>query len=680
MPIPDVSCGQPLSQPSSKLDHTSKECTRKAEFPQHGKTSHNSSITLPSSSLQSNMMSDGSGKSLALVTENSKSSLKAVDSNSGVIGAHSRTNNSGNNIPSALGTRMINGPVVSDSGLSVVRGVLSSEKGGDSSVLGDAVTKEKPIVGSTSGVDGVAGLSVPPGFHHLRQEGQNFANQPQAVKESTGLGMNSNQSMTGNKKISSHAPNQESVHPLSNSQHHALQLERQHIQSQSQHHIPHHKPQKYVDSWPHVISHQYVNPNPQESVKKNLIHQTATAATSAQNSQPQQQQYYYSITPAALFHMASQAAGGQLSAVLMPNTNESNSNRTGSSIPTSSTGTPNSSISAPPPPPPGFTAPVTINYPNQQLDAAMPFNKLVMGSPLYRSPVSQAEGQQVVPSTASQSFITPLGQSVGGMPGVYALQHSSSGSQFPTINPTGAAHSPQGLNDQNVNQQQVTFDSRQFLSQVPQGLHQGMQGVPQNLTPIPPGISQGVAQTLPQQLQGAPAAPPGLSTSVPQGVQGVSQGLHQSLVGGVPQVSMGQALSPGLQPMPIGHHIPQHYPHPSFPQQGYQMAVPGPGAYYPEFVFSDPSIQTPSPGTQGELIQDMSAFQRPDVYDTQMPALPQYLASSLPQHQNLLSPSLTNISLAPQHGPPTAAGPGPAYTPSSVIFIEGERDGSQILQ
>lgn len=121
------------------------------------------------------------------------------------------------------------------------------------------------------------------------------------------------------------------------------------------------------------------------------------------------------------------------------------------------------------------------------------------------------------------------------------------------------------------------------------------------------------------------------------------------------------------------------------------MTMAGPGSYYsPEFVFSDPALQTPSPSGQGpqptmpaEMMPEM-AFQRPEVYDAQMQTLPQYLASNLSQHQNIISqisqphPSL---GLPPHHpaGPPATV-PASVYTPGSVtLYIEGDRDGSQIL-
>lgn len=121
-----------------------------------------------------------------------------------------------------------------------------------------------------------------------------------------------------------------------------------------------------------------------------------------------------------------------------------------------------------------------------------------------------------------------------------------------------------------------------------------------------------------------------------------------------------------------------------------QMTMAGPGSYYsPEYVFSDPAMQTPSPSGQGppptmpaEMMTEM-AFQRPEVYDAQMQTLPQYMASNLSQHQNIISQiSQPHPSLGlPPHHPaaPPATVPASVYTPGSVIYIEGDRDGSQIL-
>ncbi|KAG7175187.1 Terminal uridylyltransferase 7-like [Homarus americanus] len=432
-----------------------------------------------------------------------------------------------------------------------------------------------------------------------------------------------------------------------------------------------------------------------KNANKSKPYQGVTTAPTTQTHQ-HQQQYPYSISPAALFHMASQAAGGQMSAVLLPSVSESGNIRPGIPVSTASSvgsgGTASGSGSGAPPPP-GFTAPIAINYHGQQVDAVS-FNKLIM-SPLYRSPVSQPDGQSAVSNTPSQSFIS-VGQSLSGpVAGVYAVQQGSGGGQFTNLAPTVAGHTPHAFGDPSLSQQQVPFDTRHFIpQQLAQGLHQGIpQGLPQGIAaPVPQGVPQGVAQGI-QGGTGVSLPPPGLTSSVPQGLsqnvpQGVPQGLHQSLPGGVSQVSMGSALSQGIQAVPMGHALQQHhYPQPSYPQQGYQMPVPGPSGFYPEFVFGDPGLQNPSPSGQGpptipaEMMTEMP-FQRPDVYDTQMQALPQYLPSSLPQHQSLISQISQphpSVGLPPHHTPLSATGPTAAYTPSSVIYIDGERDASQLL-
>nr|XP_045624823.1 uncharacterized protein LOC123774531 [Procambarus clarkii] len=464
-----------------------------------------------------------------------------------------------------------------------------------------------------------------------------------------------------------------------------LQQEQQQQQSLQQH--------RHWEYWPaSVLSQpiQLATKSQKQEPQKPKTYQTTTAVSTTQ-TQPHQQQYPYSISPAALFHMASQAAGGQMSAVLLPSVSESNTSRPGMTVSTASTvssgGTQNSSGSGAPPPP-GFSAPIAVNYHSQPVDAVQ-FNKLMIRSPLYRSPVTQPDGQSAVSNTASQTFLS-VGQSLSGpVAGIYAVQPGSGGSQFTSIAPTLTGHSPHAFGDPSLSQQQVPYDTRHFISQqVAPGLHQG---IPQGLgATVPQGVPQGVAQRI-QGGTGVQLPPPGLTTSVPQGMsqnvpQGVPQGVHQTLPGGV---SMGSALSQGIQALPMGHALQQHhYPQPSYPQQGYQMTVAGPSGFYPEFVFGDPGLQNPSSSGQGpptlpaEMMTEM-AFSRPDVYDAQMQPLPQYLPSTLPQHQSLISQITQphpSVGLTPHHTPLSATGPATAYTPSSVIYIDGERDGSQILQ
>lgn len=264
-----------------------------------------------------------------------------------------------------------------------------------------------------------------------------------------------------------------------------------------------------------------------------------TSTTSSQSSQSHQQQYPYSISPAALFHMASQAAGGQISAMLLPSATENNTpSRPGLPASTGAVGNPASGA------PPGFSAPVPINYHGQQIDA-LPMNKLLIGSSVFRSSVSQADGQSATPNTASQPFLSVS----GAMPGIYV-----------------STHTPHNYSDPSLNQRHPVFDTRHFISQqVSQGLHQNVaQGLPQGVSAtVPPGMQAGTSVSL--------TTPPGLPAPLSQGINNsVPQGMHQNIQSGMSQVNLGSAVSQGMQAMPIGHPFPPQH---TYPQQSYQVSL-----------------------------------------------------------------------------------------------------------
>ncbi|KAK3874196.1 hypothetical protein Pcinc_020849 [Petrolisthes cinctipes] len=509
---------------------------------------------------------------------------------------------------------------------------------------------------------------------------------------------------------------------------HQQQIQQQQIQQQmqQQHQQQIQQQQQHVARqwayWPNTALPQppqlSSKPQKEESDKP----KTYQGSSSSQTQQTHQQQYPYSISPAALFHMASQAPSGQVSAVLVPGATEGNSGATRPGLSGSSGPTDNPSNSGTPAhPPPGFSAPLTVSYHTQSGDA-IPVNKLLMNSPLYRSSVSQSDGQGGA-SSASQPFMAVSRAPGGAVTGVY-VQQGNGGGQYTNLALTPSAHTPHTFGDPSLAQQQMAFETRHFITQqLAQGLHQGVaqgvhQGVAQSVhqglhqglaqgmhQSLPQGlhqnVSQGVASGVPQGGSGVPLPPPGLPVSLPQG-------LNQN----VSQVNLGSALSQGLPGVPMGHHLQQHpFPQPAFPQQGYQVAVGGGSGYYPEYVLSDPGLPNPSAGTQqgpppptalpAEMISDVAAFQRAEVYDgTSLHTLPQFLPSSLPQHQSLMSqnplshpphqhpslaqpphPSLSHthpsMALPPHH---TNGPTGAPYTPASLIYIEGERDTGQVIQ
>lgn len=119
----------------------------------------------------------------------------------------------------------------------------------------------------------------------------------------------------------------------------------------------------------------------------------------------------------------------------------------------------------------------------------------------------------------------------------------------------------------------------------------------------------------------------------------------------------------------------------------FQMTVPGSSGYYPEYVIGDPTLQSHSPNGQAlpnipaELMPEMT-FPQPEVYDHPIQALPQYLSSSLPQHQNLITPMSQphpSVALPPPHPPLPASAPSAAYGQGSLIYIDGERESNQMM-
>ena len=118
------------------------------------------------------------------------------------------------------------------------------------------------------------------------------------------------------------------------------------------------------------------------------------------------------------------------------------------------------------------------------------------------------------------------------------------------------------------------------------------------------------------------------------------------------------------------------------------MTMAGTSGYYPEYVLGDPALQSHSPSGQGppnipaELMSEMT-FPRPEVYDHPLQALPQYLSSSMPQHQSLITPMSQphpNVAIPPPHPSLPASGPAVPYTQGSLVYIDSEREGNQIMQ
>ncbi|XP_069938173.1 serine/threonine-protein kinase pakD, partial [Cherax quadricarinatus] len=311
----------------------------------------------------------------------------------------------------------VSNSAVSNSGVSSANALLGSANVHD---WGDI---EKPADISSGAIN------APPGFQHLAHVPVGLSSQGQTVSDHV------NQVL----KLSSQGHAHESQGPNNvTAVNHYHQMTAMHQQQQQkeqqkqkkqnpqqqqhpQQSLPQHRQWEF---WPSNVlpqSIQLTSKSQKQEPQKPKSYQPTTTVSTTQTQQ-QQQQYPYSISPAALFHMASQAAGGQMSAVLLPSVSESSNNRSSMAVSTSpsvsSEGTISSSGSGAAPPP-GFSAPIAINYHGQQVDPVQ-FNKLIMGSPLYRSPVSQSDGQSAVSNTASQSFISVSQSLSGPVAGVYA--------------------------------------------------------------------------------------------------------------------------------------------------------------------------------------------------------------------------------------------------------------------
>ncbi|XP_076069141.1 terminal uridylyltransferase 7-like isoform X2 [Oratosquilla oratoria] len=431
----------------------------------------------------------------------------------------------------------------------------------------------------------------------------------------------------------------------------------------------------------------------QRQMQQQQVQQQIQAQQQQQQQQPQQQQYFYSLTPAALFHMASQAANAvsgsnQSSSVSSTSVNESSCSSSGGQG--RSTGTNPTTPVTTVPPPPGFPAPVTLDYQGEPLNGSG-YNKLVLGSPLYRmdGPPGHSEASSIVPSSnPPQSFLAPLGQTVSGpgLPsGVFHLQSGSSSDQYP-----GAVGSAQGFTESGHAQQQMAHFMPAQISQgvaPPQGVPppQGLgPPPPQGLPPPPQGVppSQSVAPAQGMGGGSGVAPPPGLA-SLPQGMSG-------GVGSGVGQGALPAPITQGLQ-ITVPPQMHQHFTQqPNFAQQGYQMTVPG--GFFQEIIFGDPNLssggtanlsggqQQPSNSLHtADMVQEVPYHhQRPDVYEGNMPppALPPFLA----QHSGLV-PNPHHGSLGGLH-PTLAASPPGSFppAPTSVIYIDSERTGGQMMQ
>lgn len=390
-------------------------------------------------------------------------------------------------------------------------------------------------------------ISVPPGFQNLAHDQHSVQEQSFSKNMKTGThGQNSFSCIT-----KQHVPNNSTTsnHTVSVSRSVQPQEKKQvqqnmHIREQEQLHSHQTlEPDRQPMFWQNAsVSQQlHLNSKAQKQEGDNCKKYQITTTASSQNSQSHQQQYPYSISPAALFHMASQASRGQMSAVVLPSATESNaSSRPG--LPASTTtavGTTGSGA------PPGFSAALPINYHGQHIDA-LSMNKLLIGSSVFRTSVTQADVQSVTPSTA-QPFLSVNGP----MPGIYV-----------------SAHTPHSYSNPSLNQRHPVFDTRHFISQqVTQGLHQNVaQGLPQAMTgSVPPGMQPGTSVSLPPPGLPAPLSQ-GISNSVPQAVP---QGMHQNIQSGISPVNC-SAVSQGMPAVPIGHPFPPQH---NYPQQGFQVSL-----------------------------------------------------------------------------------------------------------
>lgn len=522
-----------------------------------GKPSYKPSASLPSteatnSGVNSLLQCGASVNSQCVQSVNTKPGNNPLKTNMPSSESASRINNISE---SSKATRPTSGDLVDsvDKNIVVTSSSATTPRVQTHATLGPSSIRLRGQTESVIGALGSGAVSVPPGFQNLPHVQVQHSVQGQTLSQGMKTGTQGNNNLSyisnpqgsNNLTATSHVTVSQSLQPQEPKQ--AKQQIKQ-IQEQQQMHSQQlaHPPRQW-GYWPSTALPQQVHLNSKtqkQEVDKSRNYQITTTASS-QNSQPHQQQYPYSISPAALFHMASQAPSGQISAMLLPNVTENNtSSRSG--LPASPTTT-TVGITGNGAPPPGFSAPVSINYHGQQVDT-LPMNKLVIGSPVFRSTVSQADGQSGTPNTASQPFLSVNGP----MPGIYV-----------------SAHTPHTYGDPSLNQQHPVFDTRHFISQqMTQGLHQNVaQGLPQGVAAaVPPGMQAGTSVSLP---------PPGLAASVPQGIsnsvpQAVPQGMHQNLQSGVSQVNLGSPMSQGIQAVPMGHPFPPQH---TYPQQGYQVGV-----------------------------------------------------------------------------------------------------------
>lgn len=661
----DVATGNSPTQTSTATMDHSHAATTRIKIQDLGKASHKPSATLSSTEAASNgvnslLQCGGSANSQCVQSVNTKpgsnplkSSMPASESISRISSVSDSSKATGST-SGDLAKSVDKNIVVTSSSLTAPR-VQTHTPLGTSSIL--LRGQNESVIGGL----GSGAVSVPPGFQNLPhvQVQHNVQGQKLTTQAHSNTTYISNPQGSSNLTTTSHVTVSQNLQPQESKQTQQMKQMQEQQQLLSQQVV---QPPRQWGYWPNTALPQQVQLNSKvqkQEIDKSRNYQITTTASS-QSSQSHQQQYPYSISPAALFHMASQAPSGQISAMLLPNVTENSttSNRSGLPAPPTTT----VGITGSGAPPPGFSAPVPINYHGQQVDT-LPMNKLMIGSPVFRPTVSQADGQSTTPTTVSQPFLSVSGP----MPGIYV-----------------SAHTPHTYGDPSLSQQHPVFDTRHFISQqMTQGLHQNVaQGLPQGVAAaVPPGMQAGTSVSLP---------PPGLAASVPQGInnsvpQAVPQGIHQNIQSGVSQVNLNSAMSQGMQPVPMGHPFPPQH---TYPQQGYQMTVAGTSGYYPEYVLGDPALQSHSPSGQGppnipaELMSEIS-FPRPEVYDHPLQALPQYLPSSMPQHQSLITPLSQphpNVAIPPPHPSLPASGPAAPYTQGSLVYIDSEREGNQIMQ
>lgn len=659
----DVATGNSPPQASTAAMDQSLASVTKVKNQDQGKPPHKPSASLPGTEAASSganglLHSEGSANSQDVNCVNMKPVSNLLQNIPGSTSS-SRINNLNESTSGAVASEKLesvnsNISVSSSSSMPKMQGCITL---GQSNVL---------VRGQTESVTrgmGSSVVSVPPGFQNLSPAQHSVQDHVSSHSVKAGIHGQSDHSYINKPHVPSNLANSNHAASVSQSVNHQekkqvqqnMLKQQEQEQLRSQHVI---EPDRQWGYWQNAAVPQvHLNSKAQKQDGDSSKKYQITSTTSNPSSQSHQQQYPYSISPAALFHMASQAAGGQISAMLLPSATENNTpSRPGLPASTGAVGTTGSGA------PPGFSAPVPINYHGQQIDA-LPMNKLLIGSSVFRSSVSQADGQSSTPNTASQPFLSVSGP----MPGIYV-----------------STHTPHNYSDPSLNQRHPVFDTRHFISQqVSQGLHQNVaQGLPQGVSAtVPPGMPAGTSVSL---------TPPGLPAPLSQGIsnsvpQAVPQGMHQNIQSGMSQVNLGSAVSQGMQAMPIGHPFPPQH---TYPQQGYQMTVPGASGYYSEYVIGDPTLQSHSPNGQGlpnipaELMPEMT-FPQPEVYDHPLQALPQYLPSSLPQHQNLITPMSQphpSVALPPPHPPLPASAPSAPYGQGSLIYIDGERESNQMMQ